>query len=94
MGSCCSTIVNIFHEEIYHYVAERLAIILANNNYTDRAILLDHDEGQSDLEAGIINENFSLQGNLLLTAVIPILHQILFKTSTILTNFKLVLRIL
>ena len=64
MGSCCSTIVNIFHEEIYHYVAERVAVILANNTYGDRATLLDPE---SNLEGGMINENFSLQGNLLPT---------------------------
>ncbi len=54
MGSCCSTIVNIFHEEIYHYVAERVAIILANNTYGERAILLDPESNQED---GVINDN-------------------------------------
>ena len=82
MGSCCSTLVNVFHEEIYHYVAERVAIILVNNTYRDGAVLLDHDEDQSNLEAGVINENFSLQGNLLPTTVILILYQTLFKNNS------------
>ncbi len=82
MGSFCSTLVNVFHEEIYHYVAERVAIILVNNTYRDEAVLLNHDKGQSDLEAGVINENFSLQGNLLPTTVILILYQTLFKNNS------------
>ena len=64
MGSCCSIFVKTFNEEIYHYVAERVAIILANNTYEDHVILLDRPEDQLDQAVKVSDKVAFLQGKI------------------------------